>query len=456
MYCDICITAQVCNSFTTGCDVLKKESVKLAVNQNCRIMILFSESQQLQKKTITYLVMLEESLGKMIDISPVHFITALIMLTSLVFLGLALNLRTGLYQVFIRFLPLGWIKRFIAKFNEVAMVTLRSITTYNAGWPSFLLVVPTIMKWSCYCLGLSQVRGKQIQVQQGQVLQDDGGNQEDEIDLDYEKQMSYVKAAFQKYQNLTNDELCHALKYLKSQGLFGKRNVVDLCHAINNIKVNGQVQRQVTCTSFDNEPTFQQNSHTRQELVEILVASNKYDRRDVEDVMNRYHEQHGQMPTMEQFVEFHGSLKGIADLEAKLDTEKRKLDRKDRTIEDKDRTVEDNQRTIEDNQRTIEDNHRTIEDKDRTIEDKDRTIEDKDRTIEDNQRTIEDKNREIGRLEKRLICKICMDNEMSIVCLPCGHLYCCSSDVCRNNLTTRGKCHICNQVVTGQIQTHLA
>ncbi|KAJ8318128.1 hypothetical protein KUTeg_003219 [Tegillarca granosa] len=370
--------------------------------------------------------MLEESLGKMIDISPVHLITALIMLTSLVFLGLALNLRTGLYQVFIRFLPLGRIKRFIAKFNEVAMVTLRSITTYNAGWPTFLLVVPTIMKWSCYCLGLSQVREKQIQVQQGQVLQDDGGNKEDEIDLDYEKQMSYVKAAFQKYPNLTNDELCHALKYLKSQGLFDKRNVVDLCHAINHIKVNGQVQRQVTCTSFDNEPTFQQNGHSRQELVEILVASNKYNRRDVEDVMNRYHEQHGQMPTMEQFVEFHGSLK--ADLEAKLDTEKRKLETEKRKLDSKDRTIEDNQRTIED----------------------------KDRTIEDKDRTIEDKNREIGRLEKRLICKICMDNEMSIVCLPCGHLYCCSSDGCRNDLTTRGKCHICNQVVTGQIQTHLA
>ncbi|KAJ8318129.1 hypothetical protein KUTeg_003220 [Tegillarca granosa] len=203
---------------------------------------------------------LEELLGKMIDISPASYITALIMLTSLVFLGLALNLRTRLYEVFIRFLPLGRIESSIAKFNEIAVVILSSITTYNAGWPSFFLVVPTIMKWSCYCLGLSQFSGKQIQVQ---------------------------------------------------QGLYDKRNVVDLCHAIDHIKLNGQVQRQVTITSVDNEPTFQQNSHSRQELVEILVSSNKYDRRDVEDVMNRYLEQNGELPTMEEFVEFHGGLKGI-------------------------------------------------------------------------------------------------------------------------------------------------
>ncbi|KAJ8318696.1 hypothetical protein KUTeg_003787 [Tegillarca granosa] len=287
------------------------------------------------------------------------------------------------------------------------------------------------MKWSCYCLGLSQVREKQVQVQQGQGHQDYGDNKEDEIDLDYEKQKSYVKAAFQKYPDLTNDELCHALRYLKNQGLFDKRNVVDLCHAIDHIKLNGQVQRQVTVTSVDNEPTFQQNSHSRQELVEILVSSNKYDRRDVEDLMC----------LVFWYI--------VADLEAKLETEKRKLETEKRKLETEKRKVDSKDRTIDNNQRTIED-------KDRTIDNNQRTIEDKDRTIADNQRTIADNQEKISELEKRLICKICMDKEMSIVCIPCGHLYCCSSDRCRNDLTRRGKCHICNQVVTGQIKTHLA
>ncbi|KAJ8307475.1 hypothetical protein KUTeg_015559 [Tegillarca granosa] len=39
MYCDICIKAQVCNSFTTGCDVLKKESV-IKHESRCKVTVV--------------------------------------------------------------------------------------------------------------------------------------------------------------------------------------------------------------------------------------------------------------------------------------------------------------------------------------------------------------------------------------------------------------------------------
>ena len=53
-------------------------------------------------------------------------------------------------------------------------------------------------------------------------------------------------------------------------------------------------------------------------------------------------------------------------------------------------------------------------------------------------------------LKEQRICKVCMDCEVSIVFLPCGHLVCCSS--CAPALRT---CPICRTLIRGTLRTYV-
>lgn len=53
-------------------------------------------------------------------------------------------------------------------------------------------------------------------------------------------------------------------------------------------------------------------------------------------------------------------------------------------------------------------------------------------------------------LEDRILCKICMDREVEVTFLPCGHLVCCSD--CARNVQ---ECPMCRKIVRANIRTYL-
>ena len=52
--------------------------------------------------------------------------------------------------------------------------------------------------------------------------------------------------------------------------------------------------------------------------------------------------------------------------------------------------------------------------------------------------------------ENNLQCKICMDNNLEVVFIPCGHFVCCSS--CAQSLV---ECPCCRQVISSVMKTYL-
>lgn len=61
---------------------------------------------------------------------------------------------------------------------------------------------------------------------------------------------------------------------------------------------------------------------------------------------------------------------------------------------------------------------------------------------------LEEENR---KLKEAKLCKICMDQDLNIVFLPCGHLISCSK--CAANLK---ECPLCRQMIKGTVRTFLA
>jgi len=64
---------------------------------------------------------------------------------------------------------------------------------------------------------------------------------------------------------------------------------------------------------------------------------------------------------------------------------------------------------------------------------------------------VESWQKEIERLQEARNCKICMENEASIVFLPCGHLCSCTS--CAPALKT---CAVCRTPIRGLVRTYMA
>ena len=64
------------------------------------------------------------------------------------------------------------------------------------------------------------------------------------------------------------------------------------------------------------------------------------------------------------------------------------------------------------------------------------------------EKSIVEENRQ---LREQRICKVCMDSEVSIVFLPCGHLCCCPS--CAPALRN---CPICRQLIRGTVRIFLS
>lgn len=62
--------------------------------------------------------------------------------------------------------------------------------------------------------------------------------------------------------------------------------------------------------------------------------------------------------------------------------------------------------------------------------------------------SLEEENR---RLKEARLCKICMDREVSVVFLPCGHLATCHH--CAPSLTD---CPMCRQEIRATVRTFLA
>ena len=54
-------------------------------------------------------------------------------------------------------------------------------------------------------------------------------------------------------------------------------------------------------------------------------------------------------------------------------------------------------------------------------------------------------------LRERRLCKVCMDDEVNIVFLKCGHLVCCSDCA-----PTIKKCPICRQVIRGTVRIFMS
>ena len=61
---------------------------------------------------------------------------------------------------------------------------------------------------------------------------------------------------------------------------------------------------------------------------------------------------------------------------------------------------------------------------------------------------LEQENR---RLKEARICKICMDNEVGVVFLPCGHLISCVN--CAPSLKD---CPVCRQSIHGTVKTYMS
>jgi len=65
--------------------------------------------------------------------------------------------------------------------------------------------------------------------------------------------------------------------------------------------------------------------------------------------------------------------------------------------------------------------------------------------------TTEILGRQLHELQEQRICKVCLDEEINIVFLPCGHLVCCA--MCAPALT---KCPVCRANITDSVRTYLS
>ncbi len=59
--------------------------------------------------------------------------------------------------------------------------------------------------------------------------------------------------------------------------------------------------------------------------------------------------------------------------------------------------------------------------------------------------------RENEAMREERMCKICMDNDVNIVFLPCGHLVSCQE--CAPNIK---KCAVCRKLIRGTVKTYLS
>lgn len=58
---------------------------------------------------------------------------------------------------------------------------------------------------------------------------------------------------------------------------------------------------------------------------------------------------------------------------------------------------------------------------------------------------------QLRRLQEERTCKVCMDKEVNIVFIPCGHLV-----VCKECAPSLRKCPICRGMVKGTVRTFLS
>lgn len=58
---------------------------------------------------------------------------------------------------------------------------------------------------------------------------------------------------------------------------------------------------------------------------------------------------------------------------------------------------------------------------------------------------------QLRRLQEERTCKVCMDREVSIVFIPCGHLV-----VCKDCAPSLRKCPICRGIIKGTVRTFLS
>lgn len=58
---------------------------------------------------------------------------------------------------------------------------------------------------------------------------------------------------------------------------------------------------------------------------------------------------------------------------------------------------------------------------------------------------------QLRRLQEERTCKVCMDREVSIVFIPCGHLV-----VCKECAPSLRKCPICRGTIKGTVRTFLS
>lgn len=58
---------------------------------------------------------------------------------------------------------------------------------------------------------------------------------------------------------------------------------------------------------------------------------------------------------------------------------------------------------------------------------------------------------QLRRLQEERTCKVCMDQEVSVVFIPCGHLV-----VCKDCAPSLRKCPICRGTVKGTVRTFLS
>jgi baculoviral IAP repeat-containing protein 2/3 len=58
---------------------------------------------------------------------------------------------------------------------------------------------------------------------------------------------------------------------------------------------------------------------------------------------------------------------------------------------------------------------------------------------------------EVRRLKEARLCKICMDEEVGVVFLPCGHLV-----TCVNCAPSLHDCPVCRQLIKATVRTFLS
>ena len=150
------------------------------------------------------------------------------------------------------------------------------------------------------------------------------------------------------------------------------------------------------------------------------------------------------------------------------------LERSQRVVEETTQEVVQSRQKSESLQQRLRQHQQTIQQKDQTIQQKDQTIQQKDRIIQQERQLLQQERQRVRELEKnpegefqrriremeeenrcQKLCKFCLEEEVQMVFIPCGHTVSCQE--CAQRLTdekppNQRKCPVCRKNIEGKVR----